>query len=99
MIKNLDGANFFENISKGLKLVCFSAPWCGYCTKQKAILNEMNEILIYSVDSGQSPEIIYKFKITSFPTFIIFQNGEEINRFLGLHDKYEIMNILTKYMK
>lgn len=99
MIEELKDDNFYEYIGHGLKTVWFTAPWCGYCTKQKAILNDMPEIQTGLINSEESPLITHKFNVTAFPTLIIFKNGLEINRYLGLKDKFEIMNILTKYIK
>lgn len=99
MIEELKDDNFYEYIKHGLKTVWFTAPWCGYCTKQKAILNDMPEIQTGLINSEESPLITHKFNVTAFPTLIIFKNGLEVNRYLGLKDKFEIMNILTKYIK
>ena len=43
MIKELNENNFNENTKNGLKLVEFYAAWCGYCQKQRPILNELSE--------------------------------------------------------
>ncbi len=99
MITELNDENFAEYVGKGLKAIWFTATWCGYCVRQKAILEEMKEIQIGMVNSEKAPLITHKFNVTAFPTLIIFKNGTEINRYLGLKDKFEIMNILTKYLK
>lgn len=99
MITELSDENFAEYVGKGLKPVWFTAPWCGYCVRQKAILDEMKEIQIGLINSEKAPIETYKFNVTAYPTLIIFKDGKEINRYLGLKDKFEIMNILTKYVK
>lgn len=98
MIINLDKSNYFQNISTGLKLVEFYADWCGYCARQADILKNM-EITVYAVNSDTSPEIVHKYGITSYPSFVLFRDGKEITRFSGLRDKFEIMDILTKFIK
>lgn len=99
MIEELNDDIFYEYIAQGLKTIWFTAPWCGYCTKQKAVLEEMPEIQTGVLNSEKSPLATHKFNVTAFPTLIIFRDGKEINRYLGLKDKFEIMNILTKYIK
>ena len=42
MITELNEQNFEESIKKGIKLVAFTAQWCGYCKKQKPILDEIS---------------------------------------------------------
>ena len=92
MIIELNNENFDENVSKGLKLVEFYAPWCGYCSKQNAVLEEMK-------DGDNSPAITQKYGINAYPTFLIFNDGKAVNKFSGLHTKFELMNILMQFMK
>ena len=99
MIIELNNENFDENISKGLKLVEFYAPWCGYCAKQNAVLEEMKEITVYKINGDNSPAIAQKYGINAYPTFLIFNDGKAVNKFSGLHTKFELMNILMQFMK
>ncbi len=98
MIKILDKNNFVTEIKTGLKLVEFFAPWCGYCHKQAPILEEMDKIWIGQVNSDLSSDLIAKYRINSYPSFILFKDGKEIDRFSGLHSKFDIMNIILKYI-
>ena len=94
MIEELNETNFNNYIKTGLKVIMFYAEWCGYCKKQFSIFYEMENILIGIVDIDRNPNLALKYKITSFPTFVIFKNGEEISKFSGLHSKYDLMNKL-----
>lgn len=99
MIIELTENNFREHILTGLKLVEFYTPWCGYCTKQNAILEEMKDITTYKLNGDDYPYILEKYGVHSFPTFVIFKDGKVTDKFSGLHSKFDIMNILTKYMR
>src|SRR5574344_770016 len=99
MITQLNETNFNDNIKSGFKLVEFFAPWCGYCKQQERILNDMDNIWLGQVNSDDFPNLTQKFEILGFPTFILFKDGNEIERFSGLHSKFDIMNILMKYLK
>jgi len=99
MIKNLSSNNFEEEIKGGLKLIVFSASWCGYCQKQKPILEELDKIWIGVVDGDKNPELAQKYRITGFPSFIIFRDGKDIDRFSGFHTKFDIMTRLLKFLK
>ena len=98
MITELNNNNFETETKSGLKLVLFSATWCGYCQKQKAVLNELKDIWFGEVDADKSPEITEKFGIMSFPTFVLFNQGKGIAKFSGLHSKSELLNQLMKYI-
>ena len=98
MLKRLDKNNFESEIKTGLKLVEFFAPWCDYCQQQAPVLKEMDKIWIGQVNSDLSSDLIEKYRINSYPSFILFKDGKEIDRFSGLHSKFDIMNIILKYI-
>ena len=99
MIKELDSQNFDKETSNGLKLIEFFADWCGFCTKQEPILTELDKIWIGRVNTDKNKEIAKKYNINSLPSFILLKNGEEVERFTGLHTKFDIMNIIIKHLK
>lgn len=93
MIVELNDKNFEENIKSGLKLVEFYAKWCGYCQKQKPVLEELsqNNIWIGTVDTDENPEITKKYSISGFPTFVLFRDGKVISTLPGYHDKSKLL--------
>ena len=78
MIKKIDEKNFDEYIKDGIKFVAFSAPWCGYCQKQKPILEEISgkNIEIAEINPDNNPNITNKYDIHAFPSFLLFKNGK-----------------------
>lgn len=98
MIKELDITNFENELEKGLKLVEFYAPWCGFCNRQEPILEEMDKIRIGRVDTDDNRNIAQKYRVNSLPTFILFKDGNEVDRFLGLHSKFDLMDRLNKHI-
>jgi thioredoxin 1 len=98
MITKLDKTNFQEKTKQGLKLVEFYADWCGYCTRQAPILEELDKIWIGKINTDENRELAQKYGISSLPSFIIFKDGKEIHRFSGLHTKFDIMAEITKYL-
>lgn len=99
MIKELDKTNFDDEIKTGLKVVEFFADWCGYCTRQEPILEELDKVWIGKVNTDENRDLAQKFSISSLPSFVIFKDGKEIHRFSGLHSKFDIMNIISNYIK
>ena len=99
MITELNKENFDDKTQKGLNLIEFFADWCGFCTRQEPILEELDRVWIGRVNTDENKEIARKYKINSLPSFILLKNGEEVDRFTGLHSKFDIMNIITKHMK
>ena len=99
MITELDKVNFNEETKGGLKLVEFFADWCGFCTRQEPILEEMDKVWIGRVNTDENRELAQKFSISSLPSCILFKDGNEVERFQGLHSKFDLMNIITKHLK
>ena len=99
MITELNSQNFDEEIKSGLKLIEVYTTWCGYCKQQKSELEQMDKVWIGIVDADKSPEIAKKYQVSGFPTFLIFKDGKQIDRFSGLRDKEEIMSKLMEYLK
>lgn len=99
MIKELDSENFTKETQNGLKLVEFFADWCGFCTRQEPILQELDKVWVGRVNTDENREIAKKFKINSLPSFVLLKDGNEVERFTGLHSKFDIMNIIMKHLK
>ena len=99
MITILDKENFSKETEQGLKLVEFFADWCGFCTRQEPILEELDKVWVGRVNTDENKEIARKYKISSLPSFVLLKDGKEVERFSGLHSKFDIMNIIMKHLK
>ena len=89
--------NEFESVvlnSKEKILVDFYANWCGPCKMLRPILDsiasERSNSKIVSIDVDEANELASKYGIISIPCVILFQNGKEIKRSVGLKSKSEI---------
>jgi len=76
-------------IQEGVTLVDFNAPWCGPCRAQEPILNEMGaqykgraDIATMNIDDNA--DVALNLGIQSIPTLILYKDGQEVNRFVGL---------------
>lgn len=99
MITKLDDKNFSKETEQGLKLIEFYADWCGFCTRQKQALEELDKVWIGQVNTDENKEIARKYKISSLPSFVLLKDGKEVDRFSGLHSKFDLMNIIMHHMK
>lgn len=91
-IKYLNDDNFQSTISKGVTLVDFYADWCGPCRMIAPIVEELatdmrDSAQIAKLDIEAAQKTTSSFGVTSIPTIIIFKEGKEINRFVGIKDK------------
>ena len=85
MLQELNIENFEASIKEGIKIVVFTASWCGYCQMQKPILKEIAQqnIWIGEVDSDKNQELVNKYNIAAFPTFVLFKDGSVLAKFSG----------------
>ena len=90
-IAMLDDSSFEEVIKSGVTLVDFFAEWCGPCRMLAPVLAEVSEELSGKVKFGKldidkSHGTAKTYHVTSVPTLILFKDGEEVNRLVGLRD-------------
>ncbi len=76
------------------------APWCMPCRAQHPILEKVadelqGKALITSLNTEENREAAYRLNIHSIPTLVIFKDGEETRRFIGLQKA----DSLTKALK
>ena len=96
-IKHITTKDVENEIKTGIVLVDFFATWCGPCRMMKPILEEVateNICNIVAVDIDEENALAERFGIYSIPTLIVFENGKELRRVLGLRPKDEIIKLI-----
>ena len=84
---------------KGRVLVDFYAEWCGPCQALKPILEEASRELpegakIVSIDVDEYSDLASEYEVSSIPCLVVFENGLEKDRMIGLVSKKKILKIL-----
>jgi len=95
VIQHFTDKNFDAQIGSGVVLVDFHANWCGPCRMLAPLLEQVAKKLqgkarIGKVDIDSAQEIASFFQITSVPTMILFKEGKEVNRLIGIKSAEEI---------
>lgn len=83
-------SNYQEMISSNKLLVVDSwAEWCAPCRKSTPVFVEMSDkmgsddFIFAKLDTQHNQEAAAAFKILSLPTFMVFKDGDLINRWTG----------------
>lgn len=97
----LNDENFEQEIASGVTLVDFYADWCGPCRMIAPIVEELSQEMsgkakVGKVDIEASQAVTAKFQVTSIPTIILFKNGEEANRVVGVRDKAALQSLIEE---
>jgi len=75
----------------------FSATWCGPCKQFKPIMEEIaNEgYSVMFIDVDDEENTATKYVVRSVPTVVIEENGIEIDRFIGVLPKKQVIERLS----
>jgi thioredoxin 1 len=85
--------------SKDTFLLEFGAAWCPPCRKLEPIVESIaaenpSGIRVGKIDTDDAPAVSAKLGVRAVPTVIVFKNGKEHRRHVGLTTKaklYELM--------
>jgi thioredoxin 1 len=81
-------------------LVDFNATWCPPCQALHPILEEMaveaDGYKVVAVDIDEEEELAERYEVSSIPCLVVFENGEEIDREVGLKPKAKLLKMLGK---
>ncbi|GAW98402.1 thioredoxin family protein [Secundilactobacillus mixtipabuli] len=76
-----------EKIKEGRYMLFFSATWCPDCAFIKpsmpAIEAEYPDFKFLSVDRDENIDLAVELNVLGIPSFIAYNNGEEIGRFVN----------------
>ena len=98
-VLDIELSNFETEVIKSEKkvLIDFYADWCGPCQKLSPIVDkfaeEHSEIKVVRIDIDAQENLADRYNIRSIPTLVVIENGEEINRVIGLVSEEKIIEL------
>lgn len=101
MAEKLTGQNFEEQVLKSPVpvLVDFWAEWCGPCKMLGPVIEELagelaGKVVVGKVNVDEERELAEHYGVMSIPTVVLFKNGQEAARSVGLVPKQRLLAML-----
>tara|TARA_B100001094_G_C17653819_1_gene540921 strand:+ start:277 stop:522 length:246 start_codon:yes stop_codon:yes gene_type:complete len=74
------------------KILYFTAAWCGPCKALGPIMDSLQgQINFNKIDVDTNTELSAQYGVRGVPLLILLENGEEVNRLVGIQSKENIL--------
>lgn len=103
MAKVFNDDNFDAEVIKSDKvaIVDFFTPTCGPCRKLAPTIEKLSAELadvavIGKADVSENMKLAVEYHISAVPTIIVFKDGKEISRSMGIMSEDELRKLVEK---
>ncbi|WDP92537.1 MAG: thioredoxin [Desulfobacter sp.] len=92
---------FLASIKEGVVVADFGASWCSPCRTMEPIIEQVirncqGRATIMKIDIDSQKSLATDFMVQSIPTLILFKDGKEIKRMVGLKSRSVIEKWLNE---
>ena len=72
------------------------ADWCPPCRRMLPLIEQLaveleGRAVVAKLDSEANPNLIARLGINSLPTFLVFKEGSEVHRMVGLQSREKLL--------
>ncbi len=102
-VVELSDENFEKEVtgSKTPVLVDLWAAWCNPCRMIAPVVEELagtyqGKVKFGKLNVDDHPQIASQFRVMNIPTLLLFKNGQEVDRIIGVTPKEELARRVEK---
>ncbi len=79
-------------------LLDFQTSWCGGCRMMEPVVHELaaEGYHVRKVDGDQHPDLVRKYRIEGYPTFVALRDGREVARITGPASKPQLKALIDQ---
>lgn len=99
-IVTLTAKTYEQEVSKGLTLVDYWAVWCGPCRKMEPVLKQIaaeTNVKVGKLNVDDYKAFVRTKNVSTIPTLIIYKDGQEVQRLVGVYTKEELVEVLNSH--
>ena len=93
------GISLTNSLARGeAVLLDFETDWCGFCRMMDPVIQQLaaEGYNVRKVNGDHEPDLVQKFRIVGYPTFVAVSNGNEVGRISGKVSKAQLRALLEK---
>lgn len=100
-VLNITKDNFESDVANSPVpvLVDFWAPWCNPCMRAAPIVDEfasevVGKVKVGKINIDEEPELAQTFGVMTIPTMMVFKDGKQVGKRIGLCSKEDLKNLV-----
>ena len=104
-LQEVTDATFEQQVltAGGAVLVDFTAHWCPPCHALAPVLEDLareqaDRLTIVKLDVDENQRVANHYCVMSFPTLILFRDGQPVTQIIGARPKARLLRDLAPYL-